>query len=105
MSGSAKTLLIVGGVGLVAILFLSKSATTTTVAGTAVPVGSTAATVGAAAGAGTSLVNALSNLFNGPTTAPLTSGASPSNPNNIVPAGAGTSTDALGSDFFDQFNS
>lgn len=45
--------------------------------------------------AGTSILSSLKNLFGGSST-PSTISA--------IPAGAGTSTDSLGTDFFNQFN-
>ena len=81
-----STLLVAGGIALVAILLFSKKASATpTLVPTAYPgAGTTAGNVGAIAGAGATLATAFKNLFTGPTTAPLTSGASASNPNDIL---------------------
>lgn len=100
-------ILVVGGIGIVALLLFSKSGSGISIPGlTPAPVSTTTGEITAATSGATSLTNAFANLFNGGTAAPLTSGASPANPNNTqpVPGGAGTSTDALGSDFFSQFD-
>ena len=63
--------------------------------------GSTAQNVTVGASAASSLITAFSGLFSGRSTQPLTSGASPANPNNLNSSGADqNSIDAASSGFF-----
>jgi hypothetical protein len=83
MSKTTKYLLF-GGAAVVLVLILRSGSTGLTIPGiTPAPVSTTAANVTAAGTAAGSILGGLSSLFNGPTTAALTSGASPSNPNDI----------------------
>lgn len=84
MSGTVKTILIVGGLGVLALLLFEKTSSGVITTGTTtLPVNSTAGQVVAGASVFSSVAGSIKNLFSGPTTAPLTSGASPSNPNDV----------------------
>lgn len=82
----SSTLLIVGAVGLAVLLFTRKASATPALVPSMYPGtgGSAGNNVGAIATGVGSLVAGFRGLFSGPTTAPLTSGASPSNPNDIL---------------------
>lgn len=108
MSSSTK-LLAIGGAGVVILLLLSKSGAVSIPGITPAPVNTTAANVTAATTGIASLANAFKNLFSGPTTAPLTSGASPSNPNDttassLASAGAGNTNATETGGTFDYLN-
>lgn len=95
MSGTAKTVLIVGGLGILALLLFEKTSSGVITTGTTtLPVNSTAGQVVAGVGAFSSIAASVENLFSGPTTAPLTSGASPSNPNDVSDAALNSLTAA-----------
>lgn len=95
-----KTILYIGGALLALIIFEKFSArqpvSTVGIPNTLLYGNPTGQNVAIGVAAGTSILSSLKNLFGGSSSGPSV--------NSSIPAGAGTSTDSLGTDFFNQFN-